>query len=146
MPKNLGAFVVVRVFYTSSLALSTPMLCQLGSFLVGVVVGGTDLNSLVGSSTPRSIFCCGFSFFLFFLLLLLCLTLCGSSFTLVPTWLSLWWLLARVWWRQAVSLGCILGCFIFIVCFQFLGICRYGFEPPIVYLGPLVGFVFCFKF
>ncbi|RXI01225.1 hypothetical protein DVH24_001459 [Malus domestica] len=74
MPKNLGAFVVVRVFYTSSLALSTPMLCQLGSFLVGVVVGGTDLNSL------------------------------------------------------------------------FLGICRHGFEPPIVYLGPLVGFVFCFKF
>ncbi|CAN6580997.1 unnamed protein product [Malus baccata var. baccata] len=50
------------------------MLCQLGSFLVGVVVGGTDLNSL------------------------------------------------------------------------FLGICGYGFEPPIVYLGSFVGFVFCFKF
>ena len=32
------------------------MLCQLGSFLAGVVVGGTDLDSLVGSSPPEICF------------------------------------------------------------------------------------------
>lgn len=46
MPKNLGASFVVRVFYTSPLALPTPMLCQLGSFLAGVVVGGTERSEI----------------------------------------------------------------------------------------------------